>query len=50
MGGWLDQPYILLTCFRLIEDEKVKWGTDKKLIERRNKELIEKANAQNPKK
>jgi hypothetical protein len=49
-GGWLDQPHILIRCFRIIADEDARWQEDRRVIEQRNKELVEQANAQTPKK
>ena len=49
-GGWFDQPQYIVACFRIIEDEMAKWDVEKRQIEQRNKQLVDIANAQNPKK
>lgn len=38
-GGLLDQPYLLLFCFSIIDEEYALWDMEKKKIEDRNESL-----------
>ena len=38
-GGLLDQPHILLTCFRVIDEERVKWDSEQEGLKKINDKL-----------
>lgn len=40
-GGWLEQPHILLLCFRVIDEEKAKAEAERRKIEEINRKMRE---------
>jgi hypothetical protein len=46
-GGLFDQPYLLLLCFNIVDEEETLWVIDKKKIEERNRQLQQEHNAPN---